>query len=210
MKDLPDPTPEGAGQTEDAAAGVGAARGSLQEAGRQAGSERLLDLAEGGAGERVGGLPETGASRGQARAPSREEGCLHVQYIYWTIFDRQAKITTMKHTSLPATPGLSRQYEQLRQRLSQVGYLSQGSVQDRTGRVGGGAGYQWTRKVAQKTVTVALTQEQFELLQQATHNYQLLRRLLHQMETLSRKIIFHNCPHPARRKRLNQKVLGTN
>jgi hypothetical protein len=116
----------------------------------------------------------------------------------------------MKQNSLPAPPGLNRQYEQLRQRLSQIGHLSQGSVQDRTGRVGGGAGYQWTRKVAQKTVTVALTQEQFQLLQQATHNYRQVRQLLHQMETLSRKIIFQDCPHPDRRKRLNQRVLGTN
>jgi hypothetical protein len=116
----------------------------------------------------------------------------------------------MKLNSLPALPAWRRQYEQLRQRLTQLGYLSQGSVQDRTKRVGGGAGYQWTRKVAQKTVTVALTQDQFQLLQQATHNYRQARRLLHQMETLSRKIIFRSCPHKRRRKRLNQKVLGTN
>jgi len=116
----------------------------------------------------------------------------------------------MKHISPPNPPAFSRQYKQLRQRLSQVGYLSRGSVQDRTQRGGGGAGYQWTRKVAQRTVTVALTQEQFRLLQQATRNYRELRRLLHQMETLSRKIIFQSCPHPGRRKHLNQKVLGTN
>lgn len=115
----------------------------------------------------------------------------------------------MKPNPRPAPSRLNRQYEQLRQRLSQIGYLSQGSVQDRTGRVGGGAGYQWTRKVMQKTITVALTQEQFKLLQQATLNYRQLRELLHQMETLSRKIIFQNCPHPARHKRLNQNVLGT-
>jgi DNA-binding response OmpR family regulator len=117
----------------------------------------------------------------------------------------------MKHNiSMPTPPAFPGQYEQLRQRLSQIGYLSRGSVQDRTQRVGGGDGYQWTRKVAQKTVTVALTQEQFQLLQQATRNYRQVRRLLHQMEALSRKIIFQNCPHPGRRKRLNQKVLGTN
>ncbi len=116
----------------------------------------------------------------------------------------------MKHISLPDPPAFPRPYEQLRQRLSQVGYLSRGSVQDRTQRVGGGVGYQWTRKVAQKTVTVALTQEQFKLLQQAARNYRQVRRLLHQMETLSRKIIFHVCLGEGRRKRLNQKVLGTN
>ena len=41
-----------------------------------------------------------------------------------------------------------RQYERLRGSLGRLGYISQGSVQDRTARQGGGAGYQWTRKVA--------------------------------------------------------------
>lgn len=105
---------------------------------------------------------------------------------------------------------LQQQFERLRERLSQIGYLSQGSVQDRTGRIGGGAGYQWTRKVAQKTVTVALTQEQFKLMNQAVTNQRQIRQVLRQMERLSRKIIFQSAPHTGRRKRLTKKVLGTN
>lgn len=108
------------------------------------------------------------------------------------------------------TPVLDRQYEQVRHRLSQVGYLSQGSVQDRTARTGGGAGYQWTRKVAGKTITVALTQQQFNALRAAVNNYRQVRRLLREMEKLSRKIIFQTTPHPGRRKRLSATVLGTN
>ena len=108
------------------------------------------------------------------------------------------------------TEHLQRQYEQLRQRLSQSGYISQGSVQDRTHRQGGGAGYQWTRKVAQKTITVSLTAEQFVCMKQAVSNYRRLRRQLKEMEKLSRRIIFRVVPHPGRRKRLNQKVLGLN
>jgi hypothetical protein len=107
------------------------------------------------------------------------------------------------------TASLQRHYDQLRRRLSQVDYLSQGSVQDRTGRVGGGAGYQWTRKVARKTVTVSLTREQFQQMRQAINQYRVVRRLLRQMEQLSRKIIFRKTPHPHRRKRLIGKVLGT-
>lgn len=113
----------------------------------------------------------------------------------------------------PAAPSASRQqreYESLRQDLSRLGYISQGSVQDRTTRKGGGAGYQWTRKVAGKTVTVALTVDQFAYLKEAVSNYRALRRQLKQMERLSRQIIFQMAPHSARRKRLNQKVLGTN
>lgn len=102
-----------------------------------------------------------------------------------------------------------RQYERLRRRLSQVGYISQGSVQDRTGRKGGGAGYQWTRKVAQRTVSVSLTPEQFIGMKEAVVNYRKLRGQLKEMETLSRSIIFQNAPHPSRRKNLSRKVLGT-
>ena len=104
---------------------------------------------------------------------------------------------------------LRRQYEQLRRPLGQLGYISQGSVQDRTGRRGGGAGYQWTRKVAQKTVTVALTSEQFDIMKEAVVNYRNLRRQLRELEKLSRRIVFQSTPHPNRRKSLSQKVLGT-
>ena len=104
---------------------------------------------------------------------------------------------------------LERRYDQLRQSLGQIGYLSQGSVQDRTNRQGGGAGYQWTRKVAQKTVTVSLTAEQFAKMKAAVSNYRKLRKQLKQLEKLSRRIIFQSAPHPDRRKTLSQNVLGT-
>src|SRR5438046_503712 len=102
-----------------------------------------------------------------------------------------------------------RQYERLRHRLSQIGLISQGSVQDRTARRGGGAGYQWTRKVDQKTITVSLTSEQFLKMKKAVGNYRALRRQLRELEKLSRRIIFQGSPHPSRRKCLSQKVLGT-
>lgn len=102
-----------------------------------------------------------------------------------------------------------RQYQRVRRRLSQLGYISQGSVQDRTARKGGGAGYQWTRKLAQKTVSVSLTAEQFQQMKRAVSNYKTLRQYLQQMEKLSRSIIFQNAPHPSRRKQLSHKVLGT-
>ena len=112
--------------------------------------------------------------------------------------------------NLPATERSRRQFEQLRRRVGQIGYITQGSVQDRTSRTGGGAGYQWTRKVAQKTLTVALTHEQFVQMKAAVANYQQLRRQLRLMEKFSRCIIFQNTPHKHRRKRLSKTVLGTN
>jgi hypothetical protein len=108
-----------------------------------------------------------------------------------------------------ANTSSERQYERLRRRLSHLGLISQGSVQDRTQRQGGGAGYQWTRKVAAKTVTVSLTQEQFTQMRQAVANYRQLRRLLKEMEQVSRRIIFENAPHEGRRKKLSRKLLGT-
>ena len=109
----------------------------------------------------------------------------------------------------PSVTALARQYEQLCRPLGQLGLISQGSVQDRTTRRGGGAGYQWTRKVEHKTVSVALTREQFEQMKAAVGNYRRRRRQLRELEQLSRRIIFQNSPHPYRRKNLLQKVLGT-
>lgn len=105
---------------------------------------------------------------------------------------------------------LEREYERLREQLAQIGLISQGSVQDRTARQGGGAGYQWTRKVAAKTVTVALSAEEFAKMAEAVSNYRQLRQHLSKMEKVSRRIIFHNTSNPRRRKRLSQKALGLN
>jgi hypothetical protein len=117
-------------------------------------------------------------------------------------------MTSMNKSAQPLAQ-LQRQYERLRRPLSRIGLISQGSVQDRTARQGGGAGYQWTRKVDQKTVTVALTSEQFTNMKEAVDNYRSLRQQLKHMENLSRQIIFQTTPHAHRRKRLSQKVLGT-
>src|SRR3954462_6050558 len=101
---------------------------------------------------------------------------------------------------------LQQEFRLLSRRLSHIGYLSKGSVQDRTGRKGGGAGYQWTRKVAQKTVTVALTAEQFHEMKEAVATYRRLRKDIEKMEKLSREIIYLKHPHPDRRKSLSKKV----
>ena len=108
-----------------------------------------------------------------------------------------------------AITSLQREYDRLRRQLSHLGWISQGSVQDRTARKGGGVGYQWTRKVAAKTVTVALTHEQFRKMRQAVGNYRQLRLLLKEMEMVSRSMIFQTAPHTTRRKKLSRKVLGT-
>lgn len=55
------------------------------------------------------------------------------------------------------------EYARLRARLGRLGWISHGYVQDR-GPGAGGPCYQWTRKVKAKTVSVALSREQYEAL----------------------------------------------
>jgi hypothetical protein len=98
-------------------------------------------------------------------------------------------------------------YTGLARRLASVGWISEGYVQDR-GPGAGGPHYQWTRKVRGKTVSVALSQEQFEWLQEAIANWRQMQHTLKQMQRLSRSMLFASLPHPPRRKRLGKRVLG--
>lgn len=99
------------------------------------------------------------------------------------------------------------EYARLRARLANLGWISNGYVQDR-GPGAGGPCYQWTRKVKAKTVSVALSKEQYEALKQAINNWHELQELLRRMQVLSRRVIFETLPHPPRRKRLGKRVLG--
>ncbi len=110
----------------------------------------------------------------------------------------------------PSHPELARwqaQYDRLRRRLAQTGWISEGYVQDR-GPGAGGPCYQWTRKVKGKTVSVALSREQYEWLAAAIAQWRELQANLRQMQRLSRQVLFATVPHPPRRKRLGKKVLG--
>jgi hypothetical protein len=91
--------------------------------------------------------------------------------------------------------------------LAQVGWISEGYVQDR-GPGAGGPCYQWTRKVKGKTVSVALSREQFEWLREAITQWRTVQSTLRQMQRLSREVLFQTVPHPPRRKRLGKRVLG--
>lgn len=98
-------------------------------------------------------------------------------------------------------------YRQLQRQLARLGYVSQGSVFERApGQQG--SRYVWTRKVRARTVTVALSQEQYQWLKQAVMNQRELERIVAQMQTFSRQILFENVPGVLRRKRLSKKVLG--
>ena len=59
-----------------------------------------------------------------------------------------------------------------------------------------------------KTITVALSPEQFASLRQAVANRRTLQKTIAKMEQLSRKILFDALPDTNRRKPLGNKVLG--
>ena len=113
----------------------------------------------------------------------------------------------MKKKSLAARD-LSRQYQRLCATLASTGYISQGSVLDRSRLRPPRSGYQWTRKVARKTITLALSPEQFHALRQAIANRRQLDETIREMERVSRRILFGTLPDTHRRKSLPKKVLG--
>lgn len=106
------------------------------------------------------------------------------------------------------TDALQRQYQRLCSSLAHTGYISQGSVLNRSQLRSPRSGYQWTRKVARKTITVALSPEQFRALRRAIKNRRLLEKTIEEMEKLSHQILFGSLPDTRRRKPLPKKVLG--
>src|SRR5437879_13519290 len=99
----------------------------------------------------------------------------------------------MKNRS-PSLAALEEQYDRLRKSLAQIGYISQGSVLARSVATSGRSGYQWTRKVAQKTITVSLSRYQFVAMKEAIQNERKLWNTMRQMEKVTREILFRATP----------------
>jgi hypothetical protein len=115
----------------------------------------------------------------------------------------------MSKKKIAPLDSLDRQYRCLCASLAHIGYISHGSVVDRSTLRPPRSGYQWTRKLAQKTITVALSPQQFQSLRQAIENRRRLAKTLTRMEQLSRQILFTALPDTRRRKPLPKRVLGT-
>jgi hypothetical protein len=101
------------------------------------------------------------------------------------------------------------EYRLLQKQFSHLGWLSHGYVQDR-GSGAGGPCYQWSRKESKKTVSVALSKEQYTALKEASENWRQAQLILKRMEQISRWIIFYTLPDTKRRKALSDRVLGLN
>ena len=104
---------------------------------------------------------------------------------------------------------LRAEYRRLQRRLVRVGWISHGYVQNR-GPGAGGPCYQWSRKEHKKTISVALSKEQYLWMKSAIKNWQQVQQTLKRMEQLSRLVLFRTIPEPPRRKPLSKGVLGLN
>ncbi len=107
------------------------------------------------------------------------------------------------------TNQLMTEYRRLTTRLAATGWISHGYVQDR-GPGAGGPCYQWTRKERRKTVSVALSKEQYLWMRKAIANWRKVQILLTRMEQVSRTIMFTTLPDTRRHKPLSRKVMGLN
>jgi hypothetical protein len=91
----------------------------------------------------------------------------------------------LEPTLSPAAVRRIRQhYEQLKKQLLGLDWICQGSLMHEPPNA-----WRWTRKIKAKTVTVALSEQQAELYQQAIANHRRLEQILHQMRDLSQKVL---------------------
>ena len=98
-------------------------------------------------------------------------------------------------------------YQLLRQQLGHTSWIAQGTLVCRPllRRIAGrsikrGPYYLWTSKQKGKTICVALSKAQYQLLAQAIRNNRSLHRTLHQMQVLTLKTVLRIVPGVAKRK----------
>jgi len=84
---------------------------------------------------------------------------------------------------------LRRQFSRLARELAELTWFCQGSVM----HTPPGA-YRWTRKVKNKTITIALSKPQAGLISQAIANHRKLEKSLKTMRVLSEKALLGSAP----------------
>lgn len=100
------------------------------------------------------------------------------------------------------------EYRRLREQLSRIGWIALGSLVERDKPGQGGPRYQWSRRVGPKTVTVALSAQQFTWLKEAIDNQRKVWAILMELQNLTAQHALQNLPNPPRRKRMSKKRLG--
>jgi hypothetical protein len=114
----------------------------------------------------------------------------------------------MKNQSGGAGGPFPAPYRRLQAQLGQIGWVALGTLLERNQPGQGGPRYQWSRRVAGKTITVALSAAQFAWLKTAIAHQRQAREILAQMHQQTLKYMWENLPSTTRRKRLNKKILG--
>ena len=98
----------------------------------------------------------------------------------------------------------TKRYEQLKKKICQTGLILKGTITERVivrGKNKFGPYYQWTFKIANKTVTVNLTKEQEKEYSKAIRNYKRIKDILKEMEKVSLEILESSMVTVKRRKK---------
>jgi hypothetical protein len=110
-----------------------------------------------------------------------------------------------KHSAAVAYPAA---YQALRDQLGRTEWVALGSVVERNKPGQGGPRYQWSRRVEGKTITVALSEEQFAWLGEAIANQRRVWSTLERMHRITLEHMWEKLPSTTRRKQLPKKTLG--
>jgi phosphodiesterase/alkaline phosphatase D-like protein len=116
----------------------------------------------------------------------------------------------MKQKSASTGEPLPAAYRRCQGQLARIGWVALGTVLERNRPGQGGPRYQWTRRVSGKTITVALSAEQFAWLKAAIANQRKAWKILEQMHRYALQHLWQSLPGTTRRKKLNNKTLGLN
>jgi hypothetical protein len=91
---------------------------------------------------------------------------------------------------------LQKQHQQLKKKLADVGPMCQGSVIERYYNRGAkgkqtlyGPYYSWTRKIANKTITVALSKDQYRHISKAITTQRKVDNILKKMYKISEELL---------------------
>jgi hypothetical protein len=101
---------------------------------------------------------------------------------------------------------LEKQYAALCRQLGAIGYVSHGSVYRRPAGQSGSR-FIWSSKVKNKTVSLALSEDQADWLDRAIEEHRKLKQLVAEMHRLSRQIMRLRFADTERRRPLNKRVL---
>jgi hypothetical protein len=165
-------------------------------------AEEQLQLVQSGSGG-----TQSAKLAAKAASPTWEIGSGHRQRLYCPI-DTCANLFFM--TPSKSAPNLPREYHRLRRKLSNIGWIALGSLLERNQPGQGGPRYQWSRRIGPKTVTVALSAQQFNWLKHAISNQREVWDILMRLQQLTALHALQHVPGPPRRKRLSNKRLGIN